>query len=78
MGDMEKKSTGITPANGGTEAPQSLYIRIPEAMALMDCSRSTAQRCFASINAKLKKDGLFVIAGRCLRSRFYEAIGYEE
>ena len=55
---------------------ESLFIRIPEMMELMDCSRSTAQRCAASINARLKAAGKFVIAGRCNRQAFYEAVGY--
>ena len=61
------------PAGGG----ESLFIRIPEMMVLMDCSRSTAQRCAASINARLKAEGKFTIAGRCNRQAFYEAVGYE-
>lgn len=59
------------------EKQESLFIRIPEAMELMDCSRSTAQRCFKAINDKLKEKGLFTIAGRCNRRAFYEAIGKE-
>lgn len=56
---------------------ESVFIRIPEAMKIMECSRSTAQRCFAAINDRLRKKGLFVIAGRCNRRAFYEAIGKE-
>ena len=59
------------------EKQESLFIRIPEMMELMDCSRSTAQRCAASINARLKAEGKFTIAGRCNRKAFYEAVGYE-
>ena len=58
------------------EKQESLFIRIPEMMELMDCSRSTAQRCAASINARLKAAGKFVIAGRCNRQAFYEAVDY--
>lgn len=59
------------------EKVESVFIRIPEAMEIMQCSRSTVQRCFAEINKKLRAKGCFVIAGRCNRREFYEAIGLE-
>ncbi len=64
-----------------TETPtekkvESVFIRIPEAMAIMQCSRSTVQRCFVEINKKLRAKGCFTIAGRCNRREFYKAIGF--
>ena len=66
----------IIPQNGG--AAQSVFIRVPEAMTLMGCSRSTAQRCFVEINRRLREKGQFTIAGRCNRREFYRAIGFFE
>lgn len=54
---------------------ESVFIRIPEAMEIMGCSRSTAQRCFTEVNKKLREQGCFTIAGRCNRHAFYRAIG---
>lgn len=56
---------------------ESVFIRIPEAMEIMQCSRSTAQRCFVEVNKRLRARGCFTIAGRCNRNEFYKAIGYE-
>ena len=56
---------------------QSVFIRVPEAMEIMQCSRSTVQKCFAEVNKKLRARGCFTIAGRCNRNEFYKAIGYE-
>lgn len=70
----KKEAVNIIPH---TAEKESVFIRVPEAMEIMDCSRSTAQRCFAMINRKLKEKGFFTIAGRCNRRAFYEAIGKE-
>lgn len=59
------------------EKVESVFIRIPEAMEIMQCSRSTVQRCFVEINKKLRAKGCFTIAGRCNRREFYDAIGLE-
>ena len=66
-----------TGAPQATEKVESVFIRLEEAAEIMQCSRSTAQRCFAEINAKLRARGCFVIAGRCNRREFYKAIGLE-
>lgn len=66
-----------TGAPQATEKAESVFIRLEEAAEIMQCSRSTAQRCFAEINAKLRARGCFVIAGRCNRREFYKAIGLE-
>ncbi len=59
------------------ETAESVFIRIPEAMEIMGCSRSTAQRCFTEVNKKLREQGCFTIAGRCNRRAFYRAIGLD-
>ena len=66
-----------TRALQSTEKVESVFIRLEEAAEIMQCSRSTAQRCFAEINTKLRARGCFVIAGRCNRREFYKAIGWE-
>ena len=68
------RDTGAPQAMGKAE---SVFIRLEEAAEIMQCSRSTAQRCFAEINAKLRARGCFVISGRCNRREFYKAIGWE-
>ena len=74
MTNEENRNKGTPPA---TEKVESVFIRLEEAAEIMQCSRSTAQRCFAEINAKLRARGCFVIAGRCNRREFYKAIGLE-
>ena len=69
---IQPVSTSILP-----QKAESVFIRIPEAMEIMQCSRSTVQRCFVEINKKLRARGCFTIAGRCNRREFYRAIGFE-
>lgn len=75
--ENENLTTSIIPQTPTAEKVESVFIRIPEAMAIMQCSRSTAQRCFIEINKKLRAKGCFTIAGRCNRREFYKAIGLE-
>lgn len=77
---MKEEETTISPDSIVPQTPrmgkaESVYIRIPEAMTIMECSRSTAQRCFTEVNKKMKARGCFVISGRCNRLAFYQAIG---
>ena len=74
MKNEEKHDTGVPKA---TEKAESVFIRLEEAAEIMQCLRSTAQRCFTEINAKLRARGCFVISGRCNRREFYKAIGWE-
>ena len=66
-----------TGAPQATKKAESVFIRLEEAAEIMSCSRSTAQRCFTEINAKLRARGCFTIAGRCNRKEFYKAIGLD-
>lgn len=74
---VQPVSVSILPQKPETEKAESVFIRIPEAMDIMQCSRSTVQRCFVEINKKLRARGCFTIAGRCNRREFYRAIGFE-
>jgi hypothetical protein len=74
---MGKLSLRLTDEVLNRNACFKRYGRIPEAMEIMQCSRTTAQRCFVEINKRLKAQGCFVIAGRCNRREFYKAIGFE-
>ena len=73
---VQPVSASILPQKPETEKAESVFIRIPEAMEIMGCSRSTVQRCFVEINKKLRARGCFTIAGRCNRREFYRAIGF--
>lgn len=74
---MNEENTRNVEEQQATEKVESVFIRIPEAMEIMGCSRSTAQRCFVEVNKKLKARGCFTIAGRCNRREFYKAIGMD-
>ncbi len=76
--ENENLTAPIIPETPTEEKVESVFIRIPEAMEIMQCSRSTVQRCFVEINKKLRTKGCFTIAGRCNRREFYKAIGYEK
>ena len=73
----ENKNARNVEAPQAEEMAESVFIRIPEAMAIMGCSRATAQRCIAEVNKRMKVRGCFVISGRCNRREFYKAIGLE-
>lgn len=73
--ENENLTAPIIPQTPAKEKVESVFIRIPEAMEIMQCSRSTVQRCFVEINKKLRAKGCFTIAGRCNRREFYKAIG---
>lgn len=75
--ENENLTAPIIPQTATDEKVESVFIRIPEAMEIMQCSRSTVQRCFVEINKKLRAKGCFTVAGRCNRREFYKAIGYE-
>lgn len=75
--ENENLTLPIIPQTPTVEKVESVFIRIPEAMEIMQCSRSTVQRCFTEINKKLRAKGCFTVAGRCNRREFYKAIGYE-
>ncbi len=73
--ENENLTAPIIPQTPAREKVESVFIRIPEAMEIMQCSRTTAQRCFVEINKRLKAQGCFTISGRCNRREFYKAIG---
>ena len=60
---------------GVQAAPESLYITISEAAALLGCSYSSAQKAVAKCNERQKQLGLFSLTGRCLRSCLLEYVG---
>lgn len=60
-----------------TAPTESLFIRAPEIMELLGVSRSTASRCIAQVNKRMKGKGCFVVAGACNRRAFLEIIGEE-
>lgn len=74
---VQPLSVSILPQKPEAEKTESVFIRVPEAMQIMGCSRSTAQRCFVEVNKRLRARGCFTISGRCNRREFYRAIGIE-
>lgn len=69
-------SNSILPHDFRPIQGKSLFIKIPEAMALLDVSRSTAQRIFRRINVRLAAAGLFTMTGAVNRAAFMAEIGY--
>ena len=74
---MNKENTRKSKEEQEKEKVESVFIRIPEAMEIMQCSRSTVQRCFVEVNKKLRAKGCFTVAGRCNRREFYKALGID-
>lgn len=54
----------------------SLFIKAPEIMEMMGCSRSTASRVIKATNDRLKKQGRFVVSGMVNRAALMETLGY--
>ena len=65
----------ITNAAAVQAAPESIFISITEAAALMGCSYSKAQQAVAACNKRAKDLGLFTITGKCNRRALLEYIG---
>ena len=54
----------------------TLFIKAPEVMKIMGCSRSTASRAIKATNERLKKSGCFTVAGMVNRAALMETLGY--
>lgn len=65
----------ITNAAAAQAAPESIFISITEAAALMGCSYSKAQQAVAACNKRAKDLGLFTITGKCNRRALLEYLG---
>lgn len=73
---LDNVSMDILPHDFRPIQGQSLFIKIPEAMSLLEVSRSTAQRIFRRVNQRLAAAGKFTCQGICNRAAFMAEIGY--
>ncbi len=64
-----------TSGAGNQAVPESIFISITEAAALMQCSYSSAQKAVAICNARMKELGMWTLNGRTNRKALLELIG---
>ncbi len=69
------QSNNTTSGGGNQAAPESIFISISEAAALMQCSYSSAQKAVAICNARMKELGMWTLNGRTNRKALMELIG---